>query len=384
MSKSTASKSAAAPSTDDRPAFGGTTNKVSFGVGGLKELGAVGLGKAPEFFADEVVLANDPRHPDFEAHNPARYTMDYRDEHGVAVNKRDFASIRDNGMWQWPLLAPHTTADGEKVVIAVEGSRRLWLQVQIDLAAIAAGGRRTPINVNLQEGMTLEQIHVAHAGANEGKVADDWMTRARKMRILHRGIPKFDAAGKIIDGEWEMAPMSFVDIGTMFGVAESTVEKILDPKRGLFALSPRCQAALGDNKITQSNALHFAKVADHGAQDAMLDKARKGLTEDETPDRNTTRALARETKKGGGTADAVPEGKEGKDGETRLPKDFRPTRKVLEGLKANLKALNPSDDLGPLDVALCLAEYLLDRSVDCIDRLPPKLQEAITKAIPLA
>lgn len=355
-------------------------DKKQFSTKRFAAVGAVNIDASPRFYPEDIRLAFEEGHPEYECHNPARYQMDYLGDDGTRVNQRDFDSIEKNGLYQMPLVAVITKEDGTKIAIAVEGSRRLYLARKINEKRVAAGGDAIDYHVDFSDTMSLAEIDEAHAAANEGKVSDDWMTRARKMRLLHRGRPE---ATPPVPGK------SFDEIGAIFGVSGDTVEKILDKRRGLFNLSPKCQAALAMKRLVQANAFHLANLENHETQDAMLDRVLAGVKEGDTPDRNVTRAAARaarEAEKEGIKGEAAVEkamdtGKTSKGGAARPPQDFRPTVKQLATMKANLKKLKPGEDLSAADIALCVIDYLCLPSADCIDRLPVKVQEALSSVI---
>ncbi len=338
----------------------------------FRAVGAVGLEAQPTLIAADILIASEPGHPEQEAATESRYSWDYKDKDGVLVNVRDFESIKTVGLIQTPLVTAIQIGD-KLTPIAVEGSRRVWLWRQIDAERATRGEAPIPIPVNFKEGMSLGEIDIAHASGNEGKSEDNWISRARKMQILRRGRPECDPP---------VPPHTLGEIGKIFNLQADSVGKILDKKRGLLTLSPKCQAALENHKILQSTALQIAKVSDHNTQDALLDKAMSTVAVISTvadgepapaPNREQTKALVQDTIKNGGTADAVANAK--------TTRDQHVTPGQIKNLKARLKALDPAQDQSPIAIALGLIDYLVSPSEECLEGFPADLQALIMDTI---
>ncbi len=372
MSKTSATPKTKTPPSAQTPSPAGSFDKKdkTFSVIGLNKTGAVNYAVSPQYKPGDILIACDVGHPAYETHSPQRYSLTDPD------NQADLDSILTDGLLQSPLVV----IIGNRPVCA-EGSRRVALLREIERRQVEAGGDPLLIECKVKRFENDSDASTycikAHASANEHRKDDNPMSRARKMRLMFKGIPG------ATEGTWMVAPMSYEDIGARFKVQGKVVEEVLGDK-GLFALCPEIQAALelppdSPGYITQSSGFHIAGVKDFDTQRACYARVTNNGTQ--RADRDETRKLAREVSKTG-KLPPLAETSEVRGGGKHEVRDYKPTRSALETLRGKLREF-ADDKAGSVDHLLAVVEFFLDPAGTSLDeeRFDKRIVEAVRASI---
>jgi hypothetical protein len=346
-----------------------TGKEKKFSVVTLNKTGAVDYALLTYYNPDDIVIACDPAHPFYEAHSPGRYDMSNED------NIADADSIKIDGIMQDPGVV---IVNGKPV--CYDGSRRIrilrYLMEQTG-QPIAVGvkiKRERADGKPMTDADALDYCYKAHAAANEHRVDDNPMSRARKSRLMLKGIK--DDAGNVI-----RPPMSLEEVARLFRVQPKVIEEI----QTLFNLCPQVQAALelppkSPGYINQSAGLHIALVRNHEQQIAIYNRTTQNGTQ--AGDRDVSRKLSREAVKTGEVPAQAQTSAEiaSDDRETHEIADYRPTRSALESARAALKRI-AKDDRGLHDTVCAVFEHLLDPSSTALDGYDTQIARILRETI---
>lgn len=220
---------------------------------------------APSFPTHGVVIPCDAEHPEYENHNPWRYSR----ENPVIQRWMKQIEAADGELMQDPKGS--TIVGFPNKLYIWDGGSRIAALRHINENRVERGESEFEVAVRVTFNDTLASFRRKYRAANLERQPDDAVTQAKKARQMLLG-----------DDANNVEPVAAEQVCEEFNWDISYLEMVVDEQSGLVALSERWVEAVAQGTVTEKAALTAAKLAAeagddpaarHAVQDDLLGKA---------------------------------------------------------------------------------------------------------------